>query len=98
MIDDDLFVRVQSFQDLSSLPVPEYHVTLSISARNEPSIWRETDRTGVTCDSMTCKSLLPVLLETVGRVDQNLIVERLSGKPFFCKEETGVSNIFSFAL
>jgi hypothetical protein len=83
MIDDNLLVSVQSLQDLASLPVPEDHVSLSVTAGYETSVWREPDGTSVTSDSMTGESLFSVLSESVGRVYEDLVVERLSGEPFF---------------
>ena len=86
MIDDHLLVRVQPLQDLASLPVPEHHVTLTVSARNETAVWREPDRTSVTSNGVPGKSLFPVLTEAVGRIDKNLVVQGLSREPFFCKQ------------
>jgi len=34
---------------------------------------------------VSSESLLPVLLESFGRVDEDLVVERLSGEPFLCE-------------
>lgn len=86
MVDDDLLMGVQPLQDLASLPIPEDHVTLTVTARDEPTVRRETDRTGITGDGVPCETLFPILSETIGRVDEDLVVQRLTGEPFFCTQ------------
>jgi hypothetical protein len=83
VVDDDLLVRMQSLQDLASLPVPEDHVPLSVTTGYETSVWRESDRTCISGNGVPRESLLSVLSEAVGRVDKDLIVERLGREPFF---------------
>lgn len=83
MVNHNLLVRMQPFQNLAALPVPKDKVTLSVTRRNESSIWGKPDRTGVSGNSMTGEPFLAVLSEVVCRIDEDLIVERLSSKPFF---------------
>ena len=83
VVDDDLLVRMQPLQDLPSLPVPEYHVPLSVTTGYETPVWRESDCTCVSGNSVPSESLLSVLSEAVGRVDKDLVVKRLRREPFF---------------
>ena len=83
VVDDDLLVRMQSLQDLASLPVPEDHVPLPVTTGYETSVWRESDGTCISGNGMTSESLLSVLSEAIGRVDEDLVVERLRREPFF---------------
>jgi hypothetical protein len=83
MVDDDLLVGMEPFQDLASLPVPEDHVSLAVTTGHKASIWRESDGARITGNSMTSEALLSILSESVGRIDEDLVVERLRRKPFF---------------
>lgn len=83
MSDDDLRVRSQTTLDPARLPIPEHDIPVRVTARDPFPVRRESDLTGVSCDGMTRKALLPVLAEVFGGVDDDLVVQRLSGEPFF---------------
>lgn len=84
MINNHLLMRMQSLKNLPSLPIPEDHIPLSITTRQEPPVRRETDSASVSGDGVAGETLLSVLAETVGAVDEDLVVEGLGGEPFFC--------------
>lgn len=82
MINHHLLVRIQPLQDLAALPVPEDDVALPIAGREEPPIGGEPNGARVPGDRVPGKAFLAVLAEVVARVDEDLVVERLRGKPF----------------
>lgn len=83
MRNDDLGVAFEPRLNPTSFPFPEYHVAVTISRADQSTIGREPNLARIASNSMTRKSLLAVLAEVVCGVDENLIVEGLSGEPFF---------------
>lgn len=85
MVNHHLLVRIQPLQNLAALPIPENNVALSVTGREESAVRGEPDGARVTGDGVACKALFAVLSEAVGRVDEDLVVEGLSGEPFVCR-------------
>lgn len=67
-----------------SLPLPENHVTLPIPAANPFPVGREADLAGVPGDGMAGEPFVPRLAEIIRAVDEDLVVQGLSGKIFLC--------------
>lgn len=88
----------QPLDDFSTLPVPEDDVSLTISTGDVSTIWRESNLTSVSGNSVASEALLSVLTESVGRVDENLVVERLSGKVLFCKARAKATTRLKFSI
>lgn len=87
---------LQSRLNPAALPVPEYNVALPIAATYPFTIGRKADLTGVPGYGMSSKPFLPVLPEVVRAVDEDLVIERLSGEVlFWCGKATsaGVSVV-----
>lgn len=98
MINDDLFVCFQPLHNLSTLPIPEHHLTAASTRRDVLAIRRETNITSIPRDSMASETLLLVLTEAaVGRVDKDLVIKRLTSKITFCKKgkkkKTSINDI-----
>lgn len=99
-----LRMSLQSRLYPARLPIPENNISLSITATNPFAIRGKSYLTCVSCDGMTGETLFAVLTEVVGAVDEDLIVEGLSGEVAICnggrekeegkreKEEKGVSR------
>jgi len=83
--DDNLVMALQLALDPACLPVPEHHVSFAISATYPFPIWGEAYLTGVSRDGVARKPLLAILSEVVRVIKQNLIVQRLRSKDFFCR-------------
>lgn len=88
MVDDNFSVRFQPFDNLATLPIPKDDVALTITTTDISSVGRKANLTGITGNSMTGESLFPVLTEGVGRVDEDLVVERLSSKVLLCQPQS----------
>ena len=58
-----------------SLPLPEDHVTLPVTAADPLSVWREADLASVPSDGVAGEPLIPGLTEIVRTVDENLVVQ-----------------------
>lgn len=82
MLNDDLPVSPQPLHELAVLPIPEDDIARRVSRGDEPTIGGEADAAGIAGRRVTAIELLTVLAEAIGRVDEDLVVKRLSGKPF----------------
>ena len=81
VINDDLFVRAETLDNLAALPVPENHIATARTAGDVLAVGGEANVAGVSGGRVARKALLFRLLErSVGRVDENLVVERLARK------------------
>jgi len=58
-----------------SLPLPENHVALPVTAANPFPVWREANLAGVPGDGMASEPLVPCLTEIVRTVDKDLVVQ-----------------------
>jgi hypothetical protein len=75
MINHHLLVSTQPLQDFTILPVPEHNIAFPVTRRDESSVRGEPNGACVSCDGMSGESLFTVLTESVGRVDEDLVVE-----------------------
>lgn len=83
VIDDHLVVGSKAFGDPTGLPVPEHNVAGTCTRGDVLAIRREADATGVSSNGVASKAFLLVLAErTIGRIDQDLIVQGLARKVF----------------
>jgi hypothetical protein len=67
------------------LEVPEMDVAASVAGADESTVRAKSGLARVPSDGVTSVALLPILLKGLGRVDEDLIVQRLHGEPFLCK-------------
>jgi hypothetical protein len=58
-----------------SLPLPENHVALPVTATNPLPVWRKADLAGVPGDGVASEPLIPRLTEIVRAVDKDLVVQ-----------------------
>lgn len=75
MGNNDLVVRLQLALNPTCLPIPEHYVPFRIAAAYPLPIRREADLTRISCYGVARKSLLTVLAEGVGVVEENLVIE-----------------------
>ena len=75
MCDHDLRMCLEPRLYSPSLPLPEDHVALSVTAADPLPVWRETDLAGVPGDGVTSKSFISRLAEIVRTVDEDLVVQ-----------------------
>lgn len=87
MSNHHLRVRLEPRLYPSSLPLPENHVALPVTATNPLPVRREADLTGVPGDGVASEPLVPSLTEIVRAVDEDLVVQRLGSKVFLCNKQ-----------
>lgn len=63
VIDNHLFMRTKTLDNLAGFPIPENDITTSCTTRDVFPIRTESDITGVTSGSVTCETLLFSLFE-----------------------------------
>ena len=63
MIDDHLFMRPETLDNLARFPIPENDITTSSTTRDVFPIRTESDITSVSGGGVTCESLLFSLFE-----------------------------------
>ena len=80
MRDNNLGMRAQTRLDTTRLPFPEYNVPFAVPAADPLAIWREPDLASIARDRVASEALVPRLLEVIGTIDQDLVVEALRGK------------------
>jgi hypothetical protein len=98
LIDTDALVSFKLVGILAArLEVPEMDVSSSVAGADESTIRAESGLTSVPSDGVASVALLPVLLKGLGRVDEDLIVQRLHGEPFLCKREKSATRARSRA-
>lgn len=68
--------------NLSCPPIPENNVPIAIAAAYPFPIRRETHLTSISSNGVARKAFLAILSEIVCAVDEDLVVQRLSGEVF----------------
>ena len=87
--DDDLRMCPDPAFNPAGFPVPEYNVARPVAAADPLAVGRESHLACISRNRMPREALLAVLPEVVCRVDQDLVVQRLRGKVFFCAKKVG---------
>ena len=70
----DLRMCLESRLYSPSLPLPEDHIALPVTAADPLPVWGEADLACVPGDGVASKPLVPCLTEVVCTVDQDLVV------------------------